>query len=287
MRRRVDIPAVVPAAGLGTRMRKLCGERPKELLPVRGLAAIEHSMVEALDAGLSRVAVVVRPDKPLIEEYISGHRPATLGEWSYAGPPIDYRQRFEEILFVVQPEADGVADAIVRARSALRAEAIACLMPDNVAFAPRPSIAACLDSYHATGLTTCAVVTVRSKEAYRFANCGGLEVWRRTDGRLAVATLQDKGSGSFKVGPEGEALRAIGRSVLAPRFFELLDEQGRPTADGEVDDVPLYQALAAAGEFLVAPIEGECFDLGLPEGYEAALSYSADHPALGRAPFQT
>ncbi len=66
MRRRIDIPAVVPAAGLGTRMRKLCGERPKELLPVGGLAAIEHSLVEALDAGLSRVAVVVRPDKQLI-----------------------------------------------------------------------------------------------------------------------------------------------------------------------------------------------------------------------------
>jgi NDP-sugar pyrophosphorylase family protein len=86
-------------------MRKLCGERPKELLPVGGLAAIEHSMVEALDAGLSRVAVVVRPDKPLIEAYIAGQRPANLGEWSYAGPPVDYRQRFEEVLFVVQPEA--------------------------------------------------------------------------------------------------------------------------------------------------------------------------------------
>ncbi|MFQ5893730.1 MAG: NTP transferase domain-containing protein, partial [Nitrospinota bacterium] len=139
---RVDTPAVVPAAGLGSRMRTLCGERPKELLPVGGRAAIEHSLLEALEAGLRRVAVVVRPDKPLIEPFLAGDRPATLGPWHYAGSPIDYRQRFEELLFVVQPQAVGVADAIARARAALRAEAVTCLMPDNVTVAPSPPIAA-------------------------------------------------------------------------------------------------------------------------------------------------
>ncbi|MFQ5893944.1 MAG: hypothetical protein ACE5H5_06490, partial [Nitrospinota bacterium] len=161
-----------------------------------------------------------------------------------------------------------------------------CLMPDNVTVAPSPPIAACLESYQATGLTTVAAATVRAAEAHRFANVGGLEVERRPDGRLAVRTLQDKGPGRFQVGPTDEAIRAVGRSVIAPRFFELLEEEGRPVAGHEVDDVPLYQALAADGAFLVALVEGEYFDLGFPDGYEAARSILDDHPTWGLGPRQ-
>lgn len=283
----VEIPAVVPAAGLGTRMRTLCGDRPKELLPVGGLAAIEYSLLEAREAGIRRVAVVVRPDKPLIESFLAGQRPATLGPWRYRGSPRNYKQYFEELLFVVQPEVAGVADAIARARSALGADAVACLMPDNLALTSQLPIAACLESYHATGLSSVAAVKVRPAEASRFADCGGVEVSRRGDGRLAVRTIQDKGPGHFKVGPAGEALRAIGRSVLVPSFFDLFEEREKEATGEEVDDVPIYQALAAAGELIAAPVEGECFDLGIPEGYEAALSFEADLPAGDPEPLKT
>ena len=275
-----DIPAVVPAAGHGTRMRPLCGERPKELLPVAGRAAIEHALLEALGAGMKRVAVVVRPGKPLIEAFLQGGRPETLREWRYAARAVDYRQRFEELRFVEQPEASGVADAIARARRALGAEAVACLLPDNVALSPRPPIAACLESWRATGLTTLAAIKVKARQARRFANCGGLEVARRPDGRLAVRAIQNKGPGPFHVGPEGAATRAVGRAVLAPRFFELFEEGlDRRAAGGELDDVPIYQALAAAGQLLAAPVEGDLFDTGHTEGYEAALEFMADGPS--------
>jgi UTP--glucose-1-phosphate uridylyltransferase len=272
------VPAVIPAAGHGLRMKALSGERPKELLPVAGRAAITCAFAEALEAGIRRVAVVVRPDKPLIERFLTGQRPASLGDWRYAGPAVDYRKLLTELLFVEQPEAVGVADAVARARRALEAEAVACLMPDNVAVAPCRPIVACLEDYRATGLTSLAAVRVRAAEAHRFANCGGLEVNQRPDGRLAVSRLQAKGPGAFQVGPEGEALRAVGRMVVAPRFFELFQAGGAKLAEGEADDVPIYQALAASEELLASPVEGEVFDIGRPEGYEAAVAALRSRP---------
>lgn len=242
-----------------------------------GLAAIEYSLLEALDAGLRRVAVVIRSDKPLVESFLVGHRPATLGSWRYRGSPRNYKKSFEELLFVEQPKAAGVADAIARARSALGADAVACLMPDNLTLTSRLPTAACLESYRATGLSSIAAVKVRPAEASRFANCGGMEIRRRGDGRLAVDFIQDKGPGQFQVGLEGDTWRAIGRSILAAKFFEILEERDEGSAAGdEVDDVPIYQAMGAGGALMAAPVKGECFDLGFPEGYEAALSFTAD-----------
>lgn len=269
---KTDIPAVVPAAGLGERMRALCGDRPKELIPVAGWASIEHSLAEALQAGVRRMAVVVRPDKPLLREFLAGERPDGLGEWRYQGDPVDYRGRFDELLFVEQPYPVGLADAVERGRRALGALAVACLMPDNVAVPPSLPIAACLEAYRATGLTALAALRVGEAEASRFANCGGLEVEERPDGLLKVLILQGKGEGAFRVGPAGEALRSMGRTVVSERFFELL-EAGRESApQGEFDDVPLFQALAQEGELLAAPFEGVIFDVGRPEGYEAAVA---------------
>lgn len=274
-----EVPAVLPAAGYGTRMRALCGQMPKELLPVAGLAAIEHALGEALEAGIRRAAVVVRPDKPLIEEFLSGGRPQDLGGWRYSEPPVDYRERFEELRFVEQADPVGVADALARARSALGAGALACLMPDNVALAPCRPIASCLEGYRATGLTTLAALRVGASRARRFANCGGLEVAPGPDRRLLVTGLSEKGPGPFRVEGGHEAWRAIGRMVVSGRFFELMDEAPPGDARRELDDVPIYQALAASGELLASPVEGEVFDLGRPQGYEAAVHATSSGPA--------
>ena len=267
-----DIPAVVPAAGLGERMRALCGDRPKELIPLADLASIEYSLAEALQAGVRRLAVVVRPDKPLLKEFLTGARPDSLGGWRYQGPPVDYRKRFAELLFVEQPIPVGVADAVECGRRALEASAVACLMPDNVSVPPSLPIAACLEAHRATGLTALAALRVGEADSPRFANCGGLEVEERPDGRFKVLKIQDKGEGEFQVGPSGEALRSVGRVVVSERFFELLKAGREEAPQGEFDDVPIFQALAQRGELLAAPFEGAIFDVGRPEGYEAAVA---------------
>ena len=63
-------PAVVTAAGHGTRFRPFTRVVPKEMLPVGGTPALGHVIAECTAAGADRVYVVTRPGDPVVPAYI-------------------------------------------------------------------------------------------------------------------------------------------------------------------------------------------------------------------------
>ena len=85
--------AVIPAAGLGTRMASVTAGEPKELLPVGGKPVLQWAIEEALLAGAQRVRVVGSPVKPRIERFVSE-----------AGNP--------KIEYAVQETPEGILDAV-------------------------------------------------------------------------------------------------------------------------------------------------------------------------------
>ncbi|MFQ6062929.1 MAG: sugar phosphate nucleotidyltransferase [Methanosarcinales archaeon] len=88
--------ALIPAAGIGTRLRPFTNAIPKELLPIGNKAVIEH-VVEALKiAGITDIIIVVSPHKPIIIEY--------LGSGKRLGVHITY---------VVQDDPLGLANAVL------------------------------------------------------------------------------------------------------------------------------------------------------------------------------
>lgn len=103
------VDAVVPVAGLGTRLRPLTRALPKELLPVARAPVIEHVVRELADAGFERVVLVTRKGKQAIVDHLDGLEDL----------PCD-------VMAVRQAEPRGLGDAIACARAAL---------PDDVPFA--------------------------------------------------------------------------------------------------------------------------------------------------------
>ena len=61
--------AIIPLAGLGTRMLPLTSVIPKELLPINGKPNIEHIMDECIDAGIKKFIFVISKDKENIKRY--------------------------------------------------------------------------------------------------------------------------------------------------------------------------------------------------------------------------
>lgn len=105
---------LIPAAGIGTRMKPYTNAIPKELLPVDGVAVIEH-VIEAFKlAGIIDISVVVGWKKNAILDY--------LGSGKRLGVNLTY---------VVQDERLGLADAILAGENVIKDESFAIVLGDN------------------------------------------------------------------------------------------------------------------------------------------------------------
>lgn len=105
---------VVLAAGEGTRMRPLTATRPKPMLPVAGRPLLEHVLDAAVDAGASRVVIVVGYHHEAVRDHFGTE---------FRDIPIEY---------AVQESQDGTADAVRAAASQLTAEPFVVLAGDNL-----------------------------------------------------------------------------------------------------------------------------------------------------------
>jgi bifunctional UDP-N-acetylglucosamine pyrophosphorylase/glucosamine-1-phosphate N-acetyltransferase len=105
---------VVLAAGEGTRMRPLTARRPKPMLPVAGRPMLEHVLDAAVDAGASRLVLVVGYHADAVREHFGD---------AYRGVPVAY---------AVQESQEGTADAVRTARPHLKEAPFVVLAGDNL-----------------------------------------------------------------------------------------------------------------------------------------------------------
>jgi UTP--glucose-1-phosphate uridylyltransferase len=254
--------AVIPAAGLGTRLLPLTRCVPKELLPLAGQPLIEHALREALQSGIRRIVCITSAAKPALEEYLEC---AAAGQGDTA-----------EIIVVRQPEPCGVGDAVARAREAVGGEAFAVLLPDTLFDADPPALAQLLAAQPRDPACLVATQTVAPE---RVPHCGILGLAPIIGGgRLArVTSLVEKPA--LERAPSRHAI--LGRYLLTPEIFDCLAETP-PDARGEVQLTDALRILlarknghdggqtGAPAPLLAVRIEGECYDAGEKLGYLVA-----------------
>jgi UTP--glucose-1-phosphate uridylyltransferase len=248
--------AVIPAAGLGTRMRPWSDVVPKELVPLGTKPAIQFAVDEALGAGITEIAVVVSPAKALLREYLDRFGdPSGRASFTY----------------VEQDEPRGLGDAILRCRDFLDGEPFAVLLPDNVLLSPEHDFRRMVDAAGSTGRDALGVIEVGHADSGRYGNCGRIEFHEIEPGLLALERLHDKGPGTLRVAPGERLHRTCGRYVCSPRLLEVLADL-RPNAAGELDEVPAYQRIVAEGGAVGVVLPAPLFDVGNPAGYLAACA---------------
>ena len=259
--------AIIPAAGLGTRLQPVTTVVPKELLPIGTKPMIDYALEEALSAGIKRVIVVLSPDKPLLQQYL---RRSSDGEASEAFSQLTLE-------FVYQPEPLGVADAVLYTRPLIGEEPFALLFPDNVIFANPKPLAVLIDAYDRTGTDILGITEVKSAgEARLWGNCGRVDVEAVGDDILRITKLHDKAPGYFELRRGEPELRMFGRYILKPHFFDYAAEfraKGRSSSEEsrrEVDDVPVLQRLIGENPVHGLPFSETVWDIGNPRGYLAA-----------------
>lgn len=239
-------------------MRALTGGAPKELISVAGRPAVEWVVRECAASGIDEVLVVIAPDKLEIARHLT---------------PLAGQPGFpERIVYAMQTEPRGLADAIRLGREFAAGDPLAVALPDNLFVGDSPGLAQVIETHFATGLTTVAVVEIFAEEASRRGPTAVLSGELVGD-EYRIATIPGKGerSARFDTGGRPSAFTNVGRYVLTAEAFEGIDAVELSLPPGsELDDVPVLQRLLEMGRLTGRRIRGRFLDLGLPDGLAEA-----------------
>lgn len=127
--------AVIPVAGLGTRMLPATKAIPKELLPVYDRPIIEHVVNEAIAGGVTEIILVTRSGKEAIENHFDAnyeleHRLERKGKETILGTVKNIIPEHVKVTSIRQADALGLGHAVLCAKHLLSDEPFAVLLPD-------------------------------------------------------------------------------------------------------------------------------------------------------------
>lgn len=269
--------AVIPAAGLGTRILPATKAIPKELLCLVDRPMIQYVVEEAAAAGVRDIVIVTSPGKdaiaehfgpsPELERALEAKGKTELLEAVRAVPSI------ANVSFVVQEEPRGLGHAVWCARSAIGDEPFAVLLPDEL-FGGPTLLASLARHSEERGAPVIAVMEMPPDE---ISNYGVVDPEPVTEDFVRMKDFIEKP-------PADRApsnLGSVGRYVLTPDVFDAL-ERTAPGAGGEIQLTDAVAAVARAKDGYAYIHRGQRHDVGRPLGYlKAIVELALEHPDLG------
>jgi UTP--glucose-1-phosphate uridylyltransferase len=271
--------AVIPAAGFGTRFLPATKAVPKELLPIVDIPTIQYIVAEAVAAGVREVVLVVARGKESIVDHfdIAGELEAHLER---AGKHELRRQmraiaHMAGVVTVRQQEPLGLGHAVLCAKDVVGDEPFVVMLGDDVIDARVPGAKQLADCWDRHGLGTIALMEVPRDETHLYGIAAGRALDDRT---IRIEQLVEKP----KRDPPSN-LAVIGRYVLPPRIFEIL-ENVKPGVGGEIQLTDGLAVLAREDGLLGYRFEGDRYDAGDRLGYlKANVAFAMKRPELAAA----
>ncbi len=268
--------AVIPVAGLGTRLLPATRSQPKEMLPVLDRPVVQHVIEELVAGGIGRVLFVTGKRKRAIEDHFDAD--PELG----SAPLIDPRAGLQ-ILYTRQPRPAGLGDALRYAEGFAEGRGVLVALGDAL-IEPAPQAAGpgivrrLIDAYEEGGVA--AVIAVERVPDHAVSRYGIVVGRQRADGLLEVSSVLEKPDPASV--PSRMAVAA--RYVLSPAVLAQL-QLTAPDASGEVQLADAFRALLERGERILAvPLApGERrHDIGTVASYSATfLRYALRDPRFG------
>ena len=261
--------AVIPAAGLGTRLRPLTNAYPKELLPIGRLPVLAHIAAELQGAGITDALFIVSDQKPQIRSY--------FGEIYRSERTGDAEVEPLRCSYVTQQSQRGLGDALLYAESWAAGMPFAVAFGDCMMDAPDPSapLRRLLAVHAANGAgATVLAEAIPIENVFRYGVLAPESPRVSGDERpFRVSDIVEKPSPDRA--PSNLVVAA--RWALDPSIFEFL-RQAPPDSRGELNLTDAVRALVSAGlPFWATPLfhDEKRADIGNYETFFASFIRAA------------
>jgi len=257
--------AIIPLAGLGTRLLPLTSVFAKELLPINGKPGIEYILDECIEAGIKEVIFIISKKKLMIKKYFYNDNfykdiikrkkdPRIISEYKKL---LKYKKL---IKFVFQNKPLGTGDAVLKTKKFIKDKYFLMLLPDDLIIKKN-----CSKSMIAVHKKHDAAVMASMKVARREVTRWGIyDVKEKIDNKnFTIKNVTEKPS--IKEAPSNNAV--IGRYILPKTIFNKLSKL-KPGKNGEIHITDAIQSLINdKDKFIGHNFTGKYLDCGTMKGY--------------------
>ncbi len=272
--------AVIPAAGLGTRVLPASKAMPKEMLSIVDKPAIQYIVEEAAKSGIEDILIITSRGKTTVEDHFD--RSPELEQKLLDSGKIDvYNEivnitKLANITYVRQHETKGLGHAILCAKAFVGDEPFAVLYGDDVILGEKPVCGQLCEAYekYGKGVVGIKEVTLEQIQKYSSMKLSPLE-----GNRYEITDMIEK--------PKPEEVFSLfsilGRCVLPPRIFSILENTPYGVG-GELQLTDAMKTLAREESMVGVDFEGRRYDMGNKLGIlEAIVEVGLSHPETGKA----
>jgi len=273
--------AVIPAAGLGTRVLPATKAIPKEMFPIVDKPAIQYIVEEAARSGIEDILIITSRGKSEIEDHFDRcpELEAKLKAGGSAKADL-YSQVVDvttlaNITYVRQMEQKGLGHAVLQAKKFIGNEPFAVMYGDDVIIGEDPCIAQLIRAYESTGLG--GAVGIKEVAADQISKYSSMKTENLKDNIYKISDMIEKPA----PGEEFSLFSILGRCVLPAEIFDIL-ENIPYGAGGELQLTDAMKILAQRDGFAGVDFTGTRYDMGDKLGIlKASVEVGLSHPEIG------
>ena len=257
--------AIIPLAGLGTRLLPLTSILAKELLPINGKPGIEYILDECIEAGIKEIIFIISKKKLMIKKYFYSDQfykkiikkkkdPRIINEYKKI---LKYKKK---IKFVYQNIPKGTGDAVLKSQKYINNKYFLMLLPDDLIIKKN-----------------CSKALIKIHNKYKASVMASMKVKKKTVSRWGIYKIKKKlnkinfviesvvEKPSLKVAPSNNAV--VGRYILPKTIFKKIKSL-KPSKGKEIHITDAIQLLINDDEKFVAHnFKGKYLDCGTMNGY--------------------
>ena len=257
--------AIIPLAGLGTRLLPLTSVFAKELLPINGKPGIQYILDECIEAGIKEVVFIISKKKQMIKNYFYNDSFYKKIINKKKDPRIikEYKQilKYKKMIkFVYQNKPLGTGDAVLKTKKYIKDKFFLMLLPDDLIMRKN-----------------CSKSMIKVHRRYKSSVMASMNVNKKTVSRWGIFRLNKKldknnylikdvvEKPSVASAPSNKAV--IGRYILPKKIFSKLSKQ-KPGKGGEIHITDAIQSLIYDNnKFIAHNFSGKYLDCGSMHGY--------------------